>query len=163
MIIGVASRNLRSNGFSLVRAVLDGTDLRAPFPSDERTVAEVILDPSVIYAPAVADAVATGWVRGLAHITGGALPGNLPRMLPSALGAVVRLESWPVPPVFDFVQSRGGIPDEEMFGTFNMGIGFAAVVPPDGVAAVQACFAARGHESWAIGRVAGGGERVRFA
>lgn len=163
VIVGVAGRNLRSNGFSLVRAVLGDTELAAPFPGDEaRTIADVLLEPSVIYAPAVAGALATGRVHGLAHITGGALPGNLPRVLPAGLGVTIRRGSWPVPSVFEFVQSLGAIPEEEMFGTFNMGIGFVAITDEAGAPSVQAALAAGGHDSWIIGRVEAREHRVRF-
>ena len=161
-VIGVESPNLRSNGFSLVRTVLKGVDLQAPFDTG-RTIGEVVLEPSVIYAPAVLEAVATGAVRGLAHITGGALPGNIPRILPPDHGAVIERGSWTVPPVFRYVQELGSISDEEMYRTFNMGIGFTAVVPASRVLEVQAVFTHHGHRNWVIGEVAAGHDHgVRF-
>ncbi len=162
LVIGVESPNLRSNGFSLVRAVLGDVDLES-LMDDGRSVGEALLEPSVIYAPAVLDAVATGAVRGLAHITGGALPGNLPRVLPPACSAVIELGAWEVPPVFRYVQDLGSIPEEEMFRTFNMGIGFAAFVGSADAAEVQAVFAGHGHRSWVIGEAtAGEDDRVLF-
>jgi len=151
-IVGVESPNLRSNGYSLVRAVVEGVDLEASFDPD-RTIAEVLLEPSVIYAPAVLEAIATGAVRGLAHVTGGALPGNIPRTLPAGFGAVIDRSSWTVPDVFGYIQNLGNVSAEEMFATFNMGIGFAAVISPPGVADIQAVFAAHGHHTWVIGEV----------
>jgi len=162
LVIGVESPNLRSNGFSLVRDVLGKVDLESSL-DDDRTVAEVLLEPSVIYAPAVLDALATGLVRGLAHITGGALPGNLPRLLPSGHGVVIDRRAWTVPPVFRFVQDLGSVAEEEMYRTFNMGIGFAAVVPSSGTEEVRAVFATNGHRSWVIGEVTSDQDRrVRF-
>jgi phosphoribosylformylglycinamidine cyclo-ligase len=162
LVIGVESPNLRSNGFSLVRAVLGEVDLESPM-DDGRSLAEKLLEPSVIYAPAVLDAVATGSVRGLAHITGGALPANLPRALPSGYSVVIERSSWTVPPVFRCVQEMGSIAEEEMFRTFNMGIGFAAIVPSAGVEEIQAAFARHGHSSWTIGEVTTGQDHeVRF-
>jgi phosphoribosylformylglycinamidine cyclo-ligase len=162
LVIGVESPNLRSNGFSLVRDVLGKVDLESSL-DDDRTVAEVLLEPSVIYAPAVLDALATGRVRGLAHITGGALPGNLPRLLPSGHGVVIDRSAWTVPPVFRFVQDLGSVAEEEMYRTFNMGIGFAAVVPSSGTEEVRAVFATNGHRSWVIGEVTSDqNRRVRF-
>jgi len=155
LVIGVESPNLRSNGFSLVRAVLGEVDLESVM-DDGRSVGEVLLEPSVIYAPAVLDAVATGAVRGLAHITGGALPGNLPRVLPPSCSAVIERGAWKVPPVFRYIQDLGSISQEEMFRTFNMGIGFAVFVPPADAAEVQAVFAGHGHHNWVIGEVAAG-------
>ena len=160
-LIGVESPNLRSNGFSLVRTVLGDVDPDSAF-DDGRSLAEVLLEPSVIYAPAVLDAVATGAIRGLAHITGGALPGNLARILPPGLGVVVERGSWPIPSIFRFVQDLGPIAEEEMFRTFNMGIGFAAVVPPEVVDEIQSAFANHGHGSWVIGKVTGHDPGVRF-
>ena len=160
LVLGLESPNLRSNGFSLVRAVLGDIDLESSLDG-QRSIAEALLEPSVIYAPAVLDAVATGQVRGLAHITGGALPGNLPRVLPAGYGITIDRSSWTVPPVFRYVQEKGSIAEEEMFRTFNMGIGFAAVVSPSGAEEVQAALAAHGHQSLAIGEV-GTGRGVRF-
>lgn len=160
LVLGLESPNLRSNGFSLVRAVLGDIDLESSLDG-QRSIAEALLEPSVIYAPAVLDAVATGQVRGLAHITGGALPGNLPRVLPAGYGITIDRSSWTVPPVFRYVQEKGSIAEEEMFRTFNMGIGFAAVVSPSGAEEVQAALAAHGHQSLAIGEVGTGGG-VRF-
>ena len=151
-IIGVESPNLRSNGFSLVRAVLRDVVLDS-LMDDGRSVGEVLLEPSVIYAPAVLDALATGTVRGLAHITGGALPGNLPRVLPPSCGAAIEPGAWTVPPVFRYVQDLGSISEEEMFGTFNMGIGFAAFVRAADASQVQAVFTNHGHRNWVIGEV----------
>ncbi len=151
-IIGVESPNLRSNGFSLVRAVLKDVDLESPC-SGSNPVGEVLLEPSVIYAPAVLDAVATGAVRGLAHITGGALPGNLPRILPAGCGAIVDRTAWTVPPIFRYLQDLGSVSEEEMFRTFNMGIGFAVIAISARAADVQAVFTNHGHRSWVIGEV----------
>lgn len=152
LVVGVASPNLRSNGFSLVRTALGDTDLESPF-DHERTLGETLLEPSVIYAPAVLDAVATKQVRGLAHITGGALPGNIPRVLPPDCGVVVDRRAWTVPPIFRYVQELGSIAEDEMYRTFNMGIGFIAVVPARGTEEVRAAFADHGHDSTVIGEV----------
>jgi phosphoribosylformylglycinamidine cyclo-ligase len=160
LIIGVESPNLRSNGFSLVRTALGDLDLQSPF-DQERSLADAVLEPSVIYAPAALAAVATGRVRGFAHITGGALPGNLPRVIPAGYGAVVDRSSWTVPPVFRYVQHHGSIAEAEMYRTFNMGIGFAAMVPPSGVEEVEAAFVGHGHRTWVIGEVITG-RGVRF-
>ncbi|MDR9449601.1 MAG: phosphoribosylformylglycinamidine cyclo-ligase [Acidimicrobiia bacterium] len=160
LVLGLESPNLRSNGFSLVRAALGDIDLESPF-EEGHSIAEALLEPSVIYAPAVLEAVATGQVRGLAHITGGALPGNLPRVLPAGYGITIDRSSWTVPPVFRYVQEKGSITEDEMFRTFNMGIGFAAVVSPSGAEEVQAALAAHGHQSLAIGEVVTG-QGVRF-
>ena len=162
VIVGVESPNLRSNGFSLVRALLQDVALDEPF-DDNRTVGEVLLEPSVIYAPAVLEAVSTGVVHGLAHITGGALPGNLPRVLPAGTGAVLDRSAWTVPPVFGYLQNLGSVSDEEMFRTFNMGIGFVLMVGSTAATEVQAAFTNHGHRSRVIGEVtADQGHEIRI-
>jgi phosphoribosylformylglycinamidine cyclo-ligase len=120
-VIGLISPNLRSNGFSLVRAAL-GDDL------DHHR--DVLLEPSVIYAPAVLAALAEGGIYAAAHITGGGLAGNLKRALPRGLGARVDRSAWARPAVFELVADRG-VPEPDMWSTFNMGIGFCLVVDPE--------------------------------
>jgi phosphoribosylformylglycinamidine cyclo-ligase len=121
LIIGLYSPNLRSNGFSLVRAA---------FGEDLGTHLDVLLEPSVIYAPDVLEAAVGGGVRAGAHITGGGLEGNLKRVLPAGLGATIDTGAWETPTVFDLVALRG-VERHEMFSTFNMGIGFCLVVDRD--------------------------------
>jgi phosphoribosylformylglycinamidine cyclo-ligase len=144
-VIGLLSPNLRSNGFSLVRAVL-GEDL-----SDH---AHELLDPSVIYSPAVLDAVETGGVHAAAHVTGGGLAANLSRALPDGLGASIDESAWERPAVFDLMADRG-VSDEEMRKTFNLGVGFCLVVEQDAIDQVLAAAAA--HSPRVIGRVTSGG------
>jgi phosphoribosylformylglycinamidine cyclo-ligase len=121
LVVGLRSPNLRSNGFSLVRAIL-GEDLVAH--------ADVLLEASVIYSPAVMDAVDSGGVHSAAHITGGGLVANLGRALPEGLGSEVDTGRWRRPEVFDLIADRG-VPEVEMRRTFNLGIGFCLVVDPD--------------------------------
>lgn len=120
LVVGLHSPNLRSNGFSLVRAAL-GDEVSAH--------AERLLEPSVIYSPSVLAAAAGGGVHSAAHITGGGLAANLARALPERLGAVIDMSTWERPEVFDFMASRG-IAEEEMRRTFNLGIGFCLVTSP---------------------------------
>ncbi len=118
VVVGLRSPNLRSNGFSLVRAALgDRVDDHL----------EVLLQPSVIYSPAVLDAVAAGGVHAAAHITGGGIAANLARALPKGLGVAVDTSVWEPPEVFSLI-TAAGVEEQEMFRTFNMGIGFALVV-----------------------------------
>lgn len=121
LIIGLKSPNLRSNGFSLVRST---------FGEETHEHAEILLEPSVIYAPSVLAAVGGRGVHAAAHITGGGLEGNLKRVLPAGLGANIDTSAWSRPPVFSLVADRG-ISEDEMYKTFNMGIGFCLVVDPD--------------------------------
>ncbi|MGA7097214.1 MAG: phosphoribosylformylglycinamidine cyclo-ligase [Acidimicrobiia bacterium] len=141
IVIGLASPNLRSNGFSLVRRVLE---------DDMEQYVEDLLDPSVIYTPSVLAAVGTGWVRAAAHVTGGGLIGNLGRALPDHLGVEVHRSNWDRPEIFDVIAMRGVSPDE-MERTFNLGIGFCLVVDPVGADVVMGAVAA--HHPVVIGTV----------
>ena len=132
VLIGLPSPNLRSNGFSLARRVLLGDDVDAALAApawDGRTVGDVLLEPSVLYAPAVLALCAEVDVRGLAHITGGGMPLKLARAVPAGCDAVVDRSTWEQPRVFREIQQRGGVSDEEMSRVFNCGIGMVAVVP----------------------------------
>lgn len=120
LIIGLESPNLRSNGFSLVRSVLGDEILEH---------AGTLLEPSVIYSPSVVAAVAGGGVHAGAHITGGGLEGNLARVIPSGVGAEIDRSAWPRPRVFSML-AEAGIAEDEMYRTFNMGIGFCLIVDP---------------------------------
>jgi phosphoribosylformylglycinamidine cyclo-ligase len=131
VVIGLSSPNLRSNGFSLVRAVIEDRDLSTTIGT--ATLAETLLEPSVIYSVIVLAAQGTGLVHAAAHITGGGLESNLGRVIPPGLSAVIDYGSWEVPPVFTMIQQWGDIAGDEMTRTFNMGIGFCLVTPPDTV------------------------------
>lgn len=131
IVIGLTSRNLRSNGFSLVRTIIQGLDLDMKI--DDSTLAELLLEPSVIYSPTVLAARETNSIHSAAHITGGGLESNLARVIPTGLHAVIEEGSWQVPPVFDMLAEWGGIDRAEMVRAFNMGIGFCLVAAPDTV------------------------------
>lgn len=126
VVIGLRSPNLRSNGFSLVRSV---------FADNIDDHVEALLEPSVIYAPVVMQAISTGAVHAAAHITGGGIAENLARALPKGLGATIDTAASTVPPVFDLVAGQG-VDREDMYHTFNMGIGFCLVVEPSAQAGV---------------------------
>ncbi|MFQ5555522.1 MAG: phosphoribosylformylglycinamidine cyclo-ligase [Acidimicrobiia bacterium] len=156
-IVGVASPNLRANGFSLVRAAVG----EAVAPDTEvaptgQSAQEALLAPSLLYAPAVLTVLNEVPVHGLAHITGGGLPGNVGRILSAEQDAVLERRAWPTPAVFDWLRIMGEIPDEEMFRTFNMGVGFAVVVDPSDATATVDLLAAAGAEAWPIGRIVSG-------
>jgi phosphoribosylformylglycinamidine cyclo-ligase len=136
VVIGLLSPGLRSNGYSLARTILfdrESRDLDGPaWPGATRSLADELLEPSVIYAPAVArllDDVEVD-VRAIAHITGGGIPGNLTRVLPAGADAVVRRSSWEQPPIFGELQRLGGVSDDEMARVFNLGLGMIVIVPP---------------------------------
>lgn len=149
LLVGLESPNLRSNGYSLVRSVLGGA-------VDDHV--EILLEPSVIYAPRVLEAVERGGIGAAAHITGGGLAGNLGRILPTGLAAVVDTSRWTPPPVFTLIESQG-VDREEMLGVFNMGIGFCLVVSPDALESVMSITAT--HQPVVVGEIEAG-DGVRF-
>jgi phosphoribosylformylglycinamidine cyclo-ligase len=163
VVIGVESPNLRSNGFSLVRAlIVDQLELDAPFPGSEQTVAETLLQPSVVYAPSVVNALARAEPHGLAHITGGGLPGNVKRILPEGTAAQLEQARWEVPDVFRVLQGLGSVADAEMYRTFNMGVGFVAVAGESEVDRLIKGFASHDLAATAIGRIVDGDRTVEI-
>ncbi|KAH9764138.1 phosphoribosylformylglycinamidine cyclo-ligase [Citrus sinensis] len=130
VLIGLPSSGVHSNGFSLVRRVLaqSGLSLKDQLPSENTTLGEALMAPTVIYVKQVLDIISTGGVKGIAHITGGGFTDNIPRVFPKGLGAVIYEDSWKVPAVFKWIQQAGRIEDSEMRRTFNMGIGMVLVV-----------------------------------
>jgi phosphoribosylformylglycinamidine cyclo-ligase len=166
-LVGFASPGLRCNGYSLARAALfdrAGRDIHdAAWPGAHITLADVLLEPSVIYAPAMLELARKVPVRAFAHITGGGLPGNVNRVLPGDCDAVVRRGTWDEPRVFSVIQEAGGVPDDEMAAVFNLGLGMIAVVAPDAGQAAVDTIRAAGHDGWIVGEVVDGHGRVHVA
>jgi len=159
VLIGLASPGLRSNGFSLVRAVVSRARLgldEPAWPGAAQTLGEALLEPSVIYAPAVLDARRSVPLRAVAHVTGGGLTANLARVLPPGRTAQVDRGAWAVPPVQALVIERGGIEPAEAERVFNLGIGMVVVVRPGDVDAALAAFGAAGVGASVIGEVEDG-------
>jgi len=156
-IIGLASPGLRCNGYSLARAALLG----GAADPDPALLAE-LLEPSVIYAPTLASVLAGAEVHALAHVTGGGIPANLARVMPDDCDGVIHRGRWPEPPIFGRVQEAGGVSDEEMTHTFNLGLGMLAIVAGDPAPAVAAA-AAVGVEAWTVGEVVEGTGMARTA
>lgn len=162
-IIGVLSPNLRSNGFSLVRAIAaKHLPLDEPFPDTDTPTAHVLLEPSIVYSPAVVNLLARVQPHGLAHITGGGLPGNVIRVLPEGTRAVIERSRWDVPHVFQVLQRVGEVPIGDMFRTFNMGIGFAVVVSEGDVDATLKAFDVSDVPATVIGHVTEGERGVEI-
>jgi len=156
IVLGLASDGLHSNGFSLVRKVVAVSGLgyseAAPFAPD-LSLGDALLTPTRIYVRACLAALKAGGLKGLAHITGGGLPENLPRVLPADLAAELQAGSWPLPPVFSWLAKQGGIADREMLRTFNCGIGMVAIVAPDAAASLSEVFRSAGEKVYEIGRI----------
>ena len=156
VVLGVPSSGLHSNGFSLARKALlerGGLALDAVLPELGAPLGEVLLTPTRIYTRAVAAALGAGGVRALCHVTGGGLPGNLPRVLPEGLGAEVDPRSIPRPPIFDVVARLGGVEEREMRRAFNLGVGLVVVVDPASERAVIEALRRAGEAAFALGRV----------
>jgi phosphoribosylformylglycinamidine cyclo-ligase len=168
VLVGLPSPGLRSNGYSLARRVLFE---RAGLALDDelfggRTVADELLEPSVIYAPAIARLLGDVDVRAVAHITGGGIVGNLPRVLPPGVDARLERSAWEVPRVFTEIQRLGGIDDAEMARVFNLGLGMVAVVPAADAGRTLALLRDAGHAAVEVGRLTeatGEGREVHLA
>ncbi|TDQ34150.1 phosphoribosylformylglycinamidine cyclo-ligase [Aureibacillus halotolerans] len=157
-LIGLASSGVHSNGFSLVRKLLtdNGIGLSDKMGDADSTVGETLLTPTKIYAKSVLEVLKQVNVHGMAHVTGGGFYENLPRMMPEGAQAVIQHGSWEVPPVFSWLQQTGGLSQEDMFGTFNMGIGFVLAVDEEDVAATLVKLEDAGEKAYVIGDVAAG-------
>ncbi|HRV96387.1 MAG TPA: phosphoribosylformylglycinamidine cyclo-ligase [Anaerolineae bacterium] len=161
VILGLLSTGLHTNGYSLARKTLDGLDWETHRPELGSSIGEALLAVHRSYLEPVRHLLAAGvTVRGLAHITGGGVIDNLPRILPDGLGATIQRGAWPEPPIFGLIQQQGNIPMAEMFHAFNMGLGMLVVVPPNAVAAVQATL---GEDVFVVGQIEAGGDGVVVA
>ncbi len=160
VLIGLPSPNLRSNGFSLARRVffeVAGVDVHDPaWPGAHRSLGDELLEPSVIYAPAVLATMRAVEVHGVAHITGGGIPGNLARVIPTEVDAVVDVATWEAPRIFGELARLGSIDPDEMFRVFNCGIGMILVVAPGAVRGAVDALASHGHAARVVGEVVRG-------
>ncbi|GIJ34007.1 phosphoribosylformylglycinamidine cyclo-ligase [Verrucosispora sp. WMMD703] len=167
VVIAMRSSGLHSNGYSLVRHVLLGAGrMRLDVVIDDfgrqRTLGEELLTPTKIYAQDCLKLIAEAEVRALAHVTGGGIPGNLVRILPEHVDAVVNRSTWKPQPVFDLVQSKGRIEDPEMEATFNMGVGMFAIVSAEDADRALATLTGRGVDAWQVGEIIEGTGEVRM-
>ncbi|QIE42234.1 phosphoribosylformylglycinamidine cyclo-ligase [Meridianimarinicoccus aquatilis] len=160
VLLGLGSDGVHSNGYSLVRRVVElsglGWDAAVPFESSEETLGAALLAPTRLYVTPTLSAIRAGGVHALAHITGGGLTENLPRVLPEGLGATIDLGSWSLPPVFGWLAEVGGISTPEMLKTFNAGIGMVVAVSADRADAISALLQDAGETVHRIGAVTEG-------
>ncbi len=158
VLLGLASDGVHSNGYSLVRKIVEqsslGWDAQAPFGSG--TLGAALLTPTRLYVAPVLAALRAGGLHAAAHITGGGLTENLPRVLPEGLGAEIDLDAWSLPPVFDWLMREGGLDAPEMLKTFNSGIGMVLVVAPEAAEALTAQLEQAGETVHALGTVRAG-------
>ncbi|WP_068676902.1 phosphoribosylformylglycinamidine cyclo-ligase [Oceanobacillus sp. Castelsardo] len=152
-IIGLASSGIHSNGYSLVRKLVEGLDLNETPEELSKSLGETLLTPTKIYAKSVARVIDKHEIRGISHITGGGFFENFPRMMPKGLGVEIVSNSWEVPEIFPYLQKLGSIPDAEMYGVFNMGVGMALVVEQGKVENVLSILQENGEKASVIGKV----------
>jgi len=165
VLIGLASNGLHTNGYSLARKLffeVAGLPVDQFVPELDRTIGEELMRVHRCYAPAVLPLLDDLDVRGMAHITGGGLPDNLVRCLPEDRRAVVERGSWHVPAIFGLIQDLGRVPDEDMYHTFNMGVGYVLVVPEDSADEVASRLSSAGETGYRIGRIESGDRGVRI-
>jgi phosphoribosylformylglycinamidine cyclo-ligase len=165
-VLGLASSGLHANGYSLARRIVFdvlGLSVDAPLPGTGRTVGEVLLEPTRIYAPAVRALLGAVPVSAMANITGGGLPGNVPRVLPEGCRVVLRRGAWHEPPVFATLREAGRVSEPEMLRTFNLGVGYVAVVRGADADRAREALSAAGETVTVIGEVVAGERGVELA
>jgi phosphoribosylformylglycinamidine cyclo-ligase len=156
VMIGLASSGPHSNGYSLIRKIvaLSGLKWDAPAPFDEgQSLAQALLTPTRLYPALALPLIRKGFLKGLAHITGGGLTDNIPRMLPKHLVPAIDWQAWTMPPVFSWLQTIGGVSDQEMARTFNCGIGLVSCVSPHDVPAVLEMWLEMGESPIILGEI----------
>lgn len=165
-VVGIASNGIHSNGYSLVRKVffdIGRMSVKKRLSEIERTLGEELLRPTTIYVKAFKSLEKKIGIKGMAHITGGGIPGNLPRIFPKGVGAVVDERSWPGQPIFDLVRRMGNVPEDDMRQTFNMGIGFILVLDNKEADTCIGILKKSGHDAFRIGQIEKKIEGVRYA
>jgi phosphoribosylformylglycinamidine cyclo-ligase len=174
-VIGIASSGLHTNGYSLARQIFFEKLKLKPknyLPEFGTSVGEELLKVHTSYGPAIqrilkrsakGSSRGSGIIKGLAHITGGGFIDNIPRVLPTKCDVLIRKDSWELLPVFEIIQAKGGVPDEELYQVFNMGIGMVLILAQSEVKKVMTMLKQSGHQSWVIGEVIPGSGRARVA
>ncbi|OGW39151.1 MAG: phosphoribosylformylglycinamidine cyclo-ligase [Nitrospirae bacterium RBG_13_39_12] len=166
VIIGILSNGLHSNGYSLVRKLffdLRKMDVNAYLPDLGTTLGKELLKPTRIYVEAFMDLRDSIRIKGMAHITGGGIPGNLSRILPKGVCANIKRGAWPVPNIFNLIENIGNVPEEDMKKTFNMGIGYVMVVSRISAGKAISLLKKSGYNAFIIGNIVKGGKGVKFA
>ena len=158
VLLGLASSGVHSNGFSLVRRILaeQSLKLNETLPQTAKTIGEALLIPTRIYVKSILKLLEVIDVRGMSHITGGGLPGNVPRMLPENTVAEIEKSALPDLPVFSFLRKESGLPDEELFPVFNMGIGFVICIPESAEKKAKEILEQNGETVFRIGQIVSG-------
>jgi phosphoribosylformylglycinamidine cyclo-ligase len=166
VIIGISSNGLHSNGYSLVRRLLldmKKLDIHAHVTEIGSTIGKELLRPTRIYVKAFFALKDKIEIKGMAHITGGGIPGNIPRILPKGLSAHIKVGSWPVHRIFRFIEKTGNISEKEMKKTFNMGVGYVMVVAVKNSEKALLLLNKSGYQAFIIGKITKGGRGVRYS
>lgn len=153
VVLGLASSGAHSNGYSLIRKIIEGSGAVLSSDFHGQSLGEALLAPTRIYVKPLLELMQHLPVKGMAHITGGGLLDNIPRILPENLCAVLQRSAWDMPPLFKWLQAQGNIAEREMYRTFNCGIGMAVVVSPEHVQQAQKLLRASGEQVWRIGEI----------
>lgn len=161
VLLGLASSGPHTNGYSLIRKVLENVDLNKTYPDFDKPLIDALLEPHRCYLPILQNAMAhpASPIKALIHITGGGFTENIPRVLPNHLGAEIQLNSWPVPPLFKFIQQHGNIPVDQMYRVLNMGIGMIVVVAPEHIGLIEELV---NEKLWHIGKLVAGEKQVNL-
>ncbi|MBA4502544.1 phosphoribosylformylglycinamidine cyclo-ligase [Marinobacterium marinum] len=152
-LIGLASSGPHSNGYSLIRKILEVTSADLQQPIGDKTLAEALLEPTRIYVKPLLKLIRESQVNALSHITGGGLLENIPRVLPASAKAVIDVKSWDMPPVFTWLQKGGNVETREMYRTLNCGVGMVIAVPAEKADEAIALLQAEGETAWLIGQI----------
>lgn len=164
-VLGLASSGLHSNGFSLARRIVFDVmrlGVRDSFPGTGRSVADEMLEPTRIYVRSIQKLLQTIEIHAMAHVTGGGLTGNVPRVLPAGCRARLSRSTWSIPPVFEALRKAGRVDDADMFRTFNMGIGYVVIVPPAAVEPAVRLLHEAGERVFRLGEVVAGERGVEL-
>jgi phosphoribosylformylglycinamidine cyclo-ligase len=165
IIIGLASNGLHSNGYSLVRKIFfehKKISIDSFIPELGTTLGEELLKPTKIYVRAYRAVSETSEIKAMAHITGGGIPGNLPRVLPKTIGARIKKGSWQEPQIFELLRKKGNVPEQDMKRTFNLGIGYIMIVSPDSVDDALSALKSAGYDAHIIGETFSGNREVIY-
>jgi len=152
-LIGIASSGIHSNGYSLVRKIVERSQISLNSDFQGKSLRDVLLEPTRIYVKSLLKLIDYVPVHALAHITGGGLLDNVPRVLPQGLCAEINTQSWQYPPIFKWLQENGNVEESEMYRTFNCGVGMVVCVPQNHLNSALKCLGDSGENAWLIGRI----------
>jgi phosphoribosylaminoimidazole synthetase len=161
VLLGLASSGPHTNGYSLIRKIIEGLDINKVYPEFDKPLVDALLEPHRCYLPILQAAMMhpAAPIKALIHITGGGFTENIPRVLPDNVGAQIQLNSWPVPILFKFLQQQGQVPTEQMYRVLNMGIGMIVVTAPEHVNLLAELIT---EKVWPIGKLVAGEKRVQL-